>query len=227
MPGTKAPEALRREQIMRAAYEVAAREGLDGTTILQVAAAAGLSPGLVPFHFGSKRRLLLSLLDWLLETTTVLHVGPEITSLPSPTERLLALLRQEMARLSSEPERIRLTFDFWTAGIRDEAVRARMRTEFARYREAFRPMVEAVLAAEPERFGGVTAEGLAAVAVSFIKGCAVQSMIDPEHFDIAEFLAAAEVVVAVGSGGPPPNHTIAASPGDATIVSPPPAPFRR
>jgi TetR/AcrR family transcriptional regulator, transcriptional repressor of bet genes len=196
VPGTRKPEARRREQILRAAYEVAAREGLDGTTILQVAAEAGLSAGLVPFHFGSKRQLLLSLLDWLLETTTVLHVGPEIARIAAPTERLLALLRQEMARLSGEPQRIRLTFDFWTAGIRDEPVRERMRTEFARYRLAFRPIVEAVIAAEPQRFEGVTPEGLAAVAVSFIKGCAVQSMIDPERFDIAEDLTAAESLLA-------------------------------
>jgi AcrR family transcriptional regulator len=195
MPGTKAPEAHRRDQILRAAYDVAAREGLDGTTILQVAAAAGLSPGLVVFHFGSKRGLLLRLLDWLLETTTVLHVGPEIATLASPTERLLALLRQEMARLSSEPSRIRLTFDFWTAGVRDDEIREKMSAELARYRQAFRPMVEAVLAAEPERFRGVSAEALCAVAVSFIKGCAVQSMIDPAGFDIAQYLAAAEVVL--------------------------------
>ncbi len=192
MPGPRAPEAQRREQILCAAYDVAAREGLGGTTILQVAAAAGLSPGLVPYHFGTKRQLLLSLLDWLLETTTVLHVGPEIEQLRSPTDRLIALLRQEMARLSSEPYRIRLTFDFWTAGVRDEEVRTRMRAEFARYREAFRPMVDAFLASQPERFEGVTAEGLSAVAVSFIKGCSVQSMIDPENFNIDEYLTAAE-----------------------------------
>lgn len=203
MPGTKAPEAERREQILRAAYEVAAREGLGGTTILLVAAAAGLSPGLVPFHFGTKRRLLLSLLDWLLATTTVLHVGPEIERISSPTGRLIALLRQEMARLSGEPRRIRLTFDFWTAGVRDEEIRTLMRAEFARYRDAFRPMAEAVLAAQPERFRGVTAEGLAAVAVSFIKGCAVQSMIDPEHFDIAEYLAAAEGMLSMLGGAHP------------------------
>jgi len=53
-------------------------------------------------------------------------------------------------------------------------------------------MAEEALIAEPERFPGVTPDGLAAVAVSFIKGCAVQSMIDPEQFDIAEYLVAAE-----------------------------------
>ena len=57
-------------------------------------------------------------------------------------------------------------------------------------------MAEEVLAAEPERFPGVTPDGLAAVSVGFIKGCAVQSVIDPEHFDVAEFLSAANGLMA-------------------------------
>jgi TetR/AcrR family transcriptional regulator, transcriptional repressor of bet genes len=208
MPGTKAPEAERREQILIAAYEVAAREGLDGTTISQVAVTAGLSPGLVMFHFKSKRQLLLALLDWLLATTTLLHVDVEIERIASPLDRLIALLRQEMHRLSREPLRIRLTFDFWTAGIRDRDIRAKLKTEFDRYREEFRPIAEAVLREEPQRFIGVTSDGLAAVAVSFIKGCAVQSMIDPEHFDIAQYLAAAEGLIAqFGVTGVAPDAT--------------------
>jgi AcrR family transcriptional regulator len=196
MPGTKAAELVRREQILTAAFEVAAREGLDGTTILQVAAAANVSPGLVMFHFKSKRGLLLALLDWMLQTTTVLHIDEAIAAAPTARERLLALLRQEMQRLSREPLRIRLTFDFWSAGIRDLEVQERLRSEFARYRAAFRPLAAAVLDDRPAHLPPVTADGLAAVAVSFIKGCAVQSMIDPEHFDIAEFLAAAETMIA-------------------------------
>lgn len=195
MPGTKAPEAERRDQIIVAAYAVAAREGLDGTTILQVAAEANLSPGLVMFHFKTKHKLLLALLQWLVSSTTVLHVSDEILSMPSPHDQLVAVLRQEMKRLSSEPLRIRLMFDYFTAGIRDEEVRETMRVEFDRYREAFRPITAAVLQAEPARFPGVTAAGLAAVSVSFIKGCAVQSMIDA-NFDIAQYLVAAEGLLA-------------------------------
>ena len=78
--------------------------------------------------------------------------------------------------------------------------RDRLRAEFDRYRQAFRPLTTAVLQAEPERFTGVTADGLAAVAVSFIKGCAVQSMIDPD-FDIGQYLAATEGLIA-GFGEP-------------------------
>lgn len=195
MPGQRAAEAVRRGQIIQAAYDVASRRGLARLTVRQVASRARLSAGLVLFHFKSKDQLIVALLDWLLATTTVLHIGPEIRRIGPPLGRLLALLRQEMDRLSSEPSRIRLFFEFWVLGGRHVVIGGKMRTELARYREAFRPIVQEVLLAEPERFAHVTADGLAAVAVSFIKGCAVQSMIDPDRFDIQDYLAAAEALI--------------------------------
>lgn len=195
MPGQKAAEDTRRLQILRAAYDVGARHGLASLTVRQVAAKADLSPGLVLFHFKTKDQLLVALLDYLLETTTVLQLADDVERIASPFERLLAVLGREMHRLSSEPRRIRLFFDFWAMGFTNSRIKSRMQAELDRYRAAFRPIAEEVLAAEPERFAGVSAEGLAGVAVSFIKGCAVQSMIDPRGFDIDEFLAAVQGLV--------------------------------
>jgi TetR/AcrR family transcriptional repressor of bet genes len=195
MPGVKASEDARRKQILRAAFDVASRRGLAGVTVRLIATRAGLSPGLVLFHFKSKDYLINALLDHLLETTTVLHLTDDIVNIPVPLDRLLALLVREMHRLSSEPRRIRLFFDFWALGFSDPIVRTKMQAELDRYREAVRPLAEEVLATEPERFAHVTAEGLAAVTVSFIKGCAVQSMIDPRKFRIDEFLAAAQALI--------------------------------
>ena len=195
MPGTKASEEARRKQIVRAAYDVASRRGLAGLTVRHVAAKADLSTGLVIFHFKSKEHLVTALLDYVLETTTVLHLTDDIASIPAPLDRLMALLVREMNRLSAEPRRIRLFFDFWAKGFTHPVIRARMQRELDRYREAFRPIAEEVLSAEPDRFAHVTAEGLAAVAVSFIKGCAVQSMIDPKNFDIEQFLSAMQGLI--------------------------------
>ena len=192
MPGTKASEAIRRGQILDAAYHVAAKRGLQGTRIQEVAARAGVSHGLVLFYFKSKRGLVLALLDWLLTTTTDLQLGADVLRLTTPLARLRALMRQEMSRLSSEPLRIRLTFDFWTAGIRDAVIRSKMRKELQRYRDAFQPLAASVIAGDPVRFRGMTAEGLTSVSVSVIKGCAVQAMIDPEHFDIGQFMVVTE-----------------------------------
>src|SRR4028119_548076 len=104
MPGRKIPEEQRREGILRAAFAVAAREGLAGVqaravggggggrggaerrraafavaareglagvTARAVAAEAGVSSGLVFFHFGTVDALLAALLDWLLARTLV------------------------------------------------------------------------------------------------------------------------------------------------------------
>lgn len=196
MPGRRAAEEERKAQILDASYKVAAQRGLDHLTIRLVAAEAGLSNGLVHFHFKTKEALLIALLDRLLETTAVLRVDGLATGIGSPLERLLALLRQEVGRLTRDRRQIHLFFDFWLMGIRHPSTRRRIRAELRRYREAFLPIAEAVLASEPERFPNVTPEGLAAVSVGFIKGCAVQSVIDRDHFDVAQFLAAVNGLMA-------------------------------
>jgi AcrR family transcriptional regulator len=190
MPGQKASEATRREQILTAAYEVALQRGIGGLTVRAVAAKAKLSHGLVHFHFKRKAQLVLALLDWVLATTSILRLPDDVARISRPIDRLLAALEQEMARLSQEPRRLRLFFEYWALGTRHTTIRLRISAELDRYRGAFRVMTADVLRMPPTHFGGVTAEGLAAVAVSFINGCAVQAMVDPEHFDIKAYLAA-------------------------------------
>src|SRR5690606_21523949 len=108
MRRTRASEEVRREQILRAAFEVAAGEGLAGLTLRAVAREAGLSHALVLFHFKRKELLLQELLRWLLDTTSVLDVSEDIARFPRALDRLHALLQQEMARLSHDPRHIRL-----------------------------------------------------------------------------------------------------------------------
>jgi AcrR family transcriptional regulator len=84
MPGQKAAEADRQEQILAAAMDVATRHGLEGLTIRRVASEAGLSHGLVRFRFKSKAELLATLLDRLFTTRLVVllpdtHSGVERT----------------------------------------------------------------------------------------------------------------------------------------------------
>jgi AcrR family transcriptional regulator len=184
------PEAERREMILRAAFEVACRDGIGALTVRAVAAEAQVSHALVLFHFERKNRLVHKLLDWVIERTAVLHVSEDIARFPHARDRLHALLQQEMARLSSQPEHTRLFLEYWALGARHEEIRARISAELERYRTAFRDIMEEMLEAEQGTLGGVTADGLAGVAVSWIHGCAVQAMIDPMHFNSDEYLAA-------------------------------------
>jgi AcrR family transcriptional regulator len=195
MPGQKATEATRREQILKAAYEVALRRGIDGLTVRAVAARARLSHGLVLFHFKRKDQLGLALLDRVLGTPVSLTVPDEIEAITSPRERLQALVRHEMHRLSEEPRRIRLLLEYWARGTHNAVIREKIGAELDRYRAAFRAIAEQVLRSEPGRFGQATPAGLAAAAVSLIIGYPVQAMIDPDQFENQEYLAAVQRIL--------------------------------
>jgi TetR/AcrR family transcriptional regulator, transcriptional repressor of bet genes len=190
MRAKRIPEEVRREQIIQAAFEVACREGIGGLTVRAVAAQAEVSHALVLFHFGRKERLVLELLDWVISGTSVLRISEDVARFPHARDRLDALLQQEMVRLSHQPERTRIFLEYWALGVRQEEIRTRISAELERYRAAFRSIMEELLAAEPGLANGATADGMAAVAVSWIHGCAVQAMIEPVHFDTDEYLTA-------------------------------------
>lgn len=59
--------AARRAEIAAGLIAVMATKGYDGATIADVARAAGLSPGVVHYHFGSKLEILLAALETLVE----------------------------------------------------------------------------------------------------------------------------------------------------------------
>lgn len=190
MAGKRAPEDVRRGQILQAAFEVASREGIGRLTIREVAARAEVSHALVVHYFQRKERLVHALLDWLLDSMSVLHVSGDVVRLPRATDRLHALLRQELERQIRQPKHLRLFFEFWAIGASHEGIGARIAAELESYRAAFREVMRELLLAEPATFAGATAEGMAEVAVSWIYGGAVQAMIDPAQFGTDEFLAA-------------------------------------
>jgi AcrR family transcriptional regulator len=190
MPGKKAAKDSRRAQILRAGYDVAGRIGLGQLTVRLVATKARLSTGLVLFYFKTKERLLSGVLSAMLKTPAPPPAASGIARSESSVGRLFSLVRSELKKTVSEPRRVRLFFEYFAKGFRDPSIRAKMRTEFGRYRDAFRPAAAAVLASEPKRFADVSADGLASVAVGVVEGGAVQSAIDPANFDVDEYLAA-------------------------------------
>ncbi len=194
MPGQKATEATRREQILKAAHEVALRRGIDGLTVRAVASRARLSHGLVLFHFKRKDQLGLALLDRVLATTLLVEIPADIRAIPNPQERFQALFSLEMRRFSQEPHRIRLLLEYWARGAHNAVIRGKIGPGLDRYRAAFRQIAEEILRAVPGRSVKATPAGVAASAVSLILGYPVQAIIDPAQLDIGEYLASGETV---------------------------------
>ena len=108
----------------QAAYKVALQQGIQGLTVRAVAAAAGLSHGLVLFHFKRKDQLVGAVLDRVLTSTLSLEVGEEIDRIEHPAERLPALLRREVDRLTRNAREARLFLEYWALGARHPALRA-------------------------------------------------------------------------------------------------------
>lgn len=190
MAGKRSPEMARREEILRAAYAVASRERLGGLTIRAVASEAGVSAGLLLYHFESKDGLLIDLLDWMLAHTIV---AGEINRHPpagsSPVVWLLAVVERDLEHLLRQRDRVELFYDYWVLGTRHPVIRRLIRRALNRYRHAFLPATAAVIAAYPEHYRGVSADDLAGVCAAFIEGCATQTILDPDHFDAVKAMA--------------------------------------
>lgn len=182
MPGRKEPEAVRREAILRAALAVAIRDHLAGVTARGVAREAGISPGLLFFHFGTVDNLLLELLDWLLARTIVAGAHDIDVAIADPVARILTIIRRDLEGLPRQRERIELFFEYWIVGARDAAIRRKIRRALGRYRATYRALGEALATADPVRYSGTTPDALADVVVNFVEGCALQVVTEPRRF---------------------------------------------
>jgi AcrR family transcriptional regulator len=183
MPGKKASEESRREQIVQAASRVAIREGLEQLTIRQVAAEAGLSNGLVFFHFKSKEVLLLALLDHLLAALFETWSVPENVS---PARQLLSWFQadfQDLSQYEQGHDELRLFFSYWALAAHDSTIAERIRNALEHSRQTLLPIAEAVIESEPERFRHVTPEGLVTVALAITQGSALQSLLSNQRVD--------------------------------------------
>lgn len=181
MGGRKAPDAVRREQLLAATYDVALAGGLDTVTARSVAAAAGTSHGLVFFHFGSVHNLLLALLEELLAGALDLQAHAHLAALPAG-QRLRELVRCELLTIGDQLGATELILAFWLR--REPEFQQRIDLALERYREGFAGYCRPHVSHADE------AATLATVLVALIQGASVQAVRDPRSFDAERFMAA-------------------------------------
>lgn len=188
MPGTKAPEAQRREAIIQAAFRVAASGGLQAVTVRSVAREAGVSIGLVLFHFTTMDELHSALLDWLVARVLVVDAGGEMAG-RTPGERLLAVVRKQLEETRQQRAEIELFLAYWLLGPQRPDIRATIQSALERYRTALRNEVDAWYTSEPAAFNGTTPEALALLLTTVIEGYALQTVHEREPPDLELVLA--------------------------------------
>jgi AcrR family transcriptional regulator len=103
----------RRRQLIGATMRVLAREGYAQTTLSDVAAEAGVSHGLVNFHFDTKEKLLTETLLFMAEQYRSNWTQALARAGASPAERLDAMLRADYEPSICTQEQLACWCSFW------------------------------------------------------------------------------------------------------------------
>lgn len=112
-PPRKAPREARRTQLIEATIETLASHGYARTTLTNVARQAGLSHGLVNFHFETKEKLLHETMLYLAEEYRQNWIAALAAAGPGPADQLDALIRADFAPQICTPARLSAWCAFW------------------------------------------------------------------------------------------------------------------
>ena len=112
-PPRKASREQRRQQMIEATIECLAARGYAQTTITDVAAASGVSHGLVNFHFETKEKLLTETLLYLADEYRENWKRALVEVPPSPAAQLNALLLADFNEKICTQSKLRAWCAFW------------------------------------------------------------------------------------------------------------------
>jgi AcrR family transcriptional regulator len=178
---------------------VAVQKGLDGLTGRDVAQAAGLSSGLVFFHYGSIEALRLALLDELIGWLIGSDDGAVVRG---PGADFMVSMAEEIGLQQTDHDKVGLFLQYWVLGMRFPEMRARLRQALDAYRALFHEPARELLIARGIEPQEQAVASLAALAVSIVMGCAFQELLDPGWFAREQPLAAVGLVGEAASPAP-------------------------
>ncbi|MFD9337436.1 TetR/AcrR family transcriptional regulator [Streptomyces sp. NPDC060028] len=180
MPPAPGDREARREDVSQAVWHVLADKGFGGLTLRAVAAAMGVSTGMLMHYFPTKRALVAHALA-VLEKRTAERPRRE-----RPAEGLGAvrvMLLDILPLTADDTARNRVWVSSWDLALADDGLGAEQADRYTRLRSTIRPHFETArglgelpATADPEQ--------LAATAVAFVHGLVVQALFDPGRFSV-------------------------------------------
>jgi AcrR family transcriptional regulator len=184
---TEEHRAARREQILGAALRCVAAEGFHKTTMASVIRESGLSAGSVYLYFRGKQDLIRALAATAISgIATTVHELAEADE-TVPPEQAVETAARRVLELSEEigAEVPRLALQAWAEAARDEEIRALVREEAQRIRDAWIAYARRAIAtghvhpdAHPERVG----ESLMTMIPGFMLTRVIFDDVTPEKY---------------------------------------------
>ena len=111
--GRRQSKELRRQELIEATIDAIAKRGYEETTMAVVADGAGLSRGVVNFHFESKEKLLVETLRYMSDEYRAHWRRALHEAGPSAAEKLWALVLADFDRRICNPRKIAAWCAFW------------------------------------------------------------------------------------------------------------------
>ncbi|HVH64499.1 MAG TPA: TetR/AcrR family transcriptional regulator [Candidatus Acidoferrum sp.] len=190
-----------KERIIEAASRTLVRRGYHDTSMKDIAAEAGVAPGLAHYYFETKEDLLVAAIEHVCRPSMEAWeaAGMSLTGpLPEDADPIafgrmgFELAKQE---LKSYPGVFLLTFDMFGVGLHNPKIAAAVRTFIEERRAFIARITQGVIAgmAEPPI---ASADDIAAALWGSMHGIALQKVMDPEFDADAAIDALGEMAIA-------------------------------
>ena len=174
--GRPSNRVARRAQIVEAMARVVASDGVEGASIAKIAAEASLAPGLLHYHFASKREMVVALVTWL---SAGLQARVELRADASPWGALDAIIDGYLALdEDAEPVSVRCWVALGAEALRHEAVAAIVQSVLGRQKATLAAALRLVLEHEGRGLDGL--DDLSAILLCTIEGAYQLSVAAPD-----------------------------------------------
>jgi AcrR family transcriptional regulator len=170
--------SARQQQHLDAALNVVARRGLSGITVNDIADEAGCSYGVIAFHFKTKERLLLAVLDLLANNYEKVWLDAMASASASPAEKLRVVVDVDFDPRVAKSKHLAVWMAFWAEASRVPAYKKRCSE--LKYR-SLDTMVALVAALAAQRDLSIDANAVARGLYSITDGCWVFSHVTGEN----------------------------------------------
>jgi len=176
--GRKAPRETRRQQLIEATIDSLARRGYSETTMADVADGAGLSRGIVNFHFESKEKLLVATLQYMADEYSAHWRNALHKAGDEPARQMAMLVAADFDRSICNKRKLAAWCAFWGEAKSRPTYQALCGARDAAYQQVFID-----LCADLKRLGGYAYDPqVAALALSaMLEGLCLRLMMGTEE----------------------------------------------
>ena len=144
--GRKASRETRQQQLIEATIDSLARRGYAETTLANVADGAGLSRGIVNFHFESKDKLLVATLQYMADEYATHWASAYEKAQPTAAARLWALMGADFDRRLTTKRKLAAWCAFWGEAKSRPTYQALCGARDERYQQLVEDLVSALQA---------------------------------------------------------------------------------